>query len=87
MAQLQQEISSIRIPMCDGFQYRKRYVRVATDGYAKDLRKQLFQYRKRYVRVATIKTLAIAELIKSFNTASGMYALQQRVWKPAPRQG
>ena len=73
------------------FQYRKRYVRVATvSGRSWVLPSNiLFQYRKRYVRVATLISIMLLQTSPtcSFNTASGMYALQQRVWKSAPRQG
>ena len=61
------------------FQYRKRYVRVATDKF--EFKGQAyactFQYRKRYVRVATkIPYRWSLGLLWRFNTASGMYALQ-----------
>ena len=43
---------------------------------------QSFQYRKRYVRVATAiihLRRVLREEIERFNTASGMYALQQNL--------
>ena len=43
------------------FQYRKRYVRVATTvvKFGAETGAKLFQYRKRYVRVATEKALKL----------------------------
>ena len=62
------------------FQYRKRYVRVATLIRKDDIRQFCaFQYRKRYVRVATLFVVVMLVVnvgLPRFNTASGMYALQ-----------
>ena len=65
------------------FQYRKRYLRVATMAKlmtGAEIMEHLFQYRKRYLRVATLRVAGLGidvNLKGRFNTASGIYVLQR----------
>ena len=82
MYALQQRVNSyvMNSATVSKFQYRKRYVRVATSSAGSMTCCKVpkpFQYRKRYVRVATDEQQKNYEQFnKGFNTASGMYALQ-----------